>query len=166
MDKNEEQRRLELHAALLRVLDEAMKVDEARCGKIRVYNPESGSLEIRAQRGFSEDFVKSFAAVDPEDVVACARAFRLRHRVTVPDVIADPQSIAYRRPARDEGFKAMQSTPLIGPSGHVVGTLSTHFPRIHHPSRAAGLVLDYCSTKAAALIEAFILFHSPDAEQG
>ena len=164
IDKNEEERRSNLHAALLEILDEALTVDQAACGKIRVYDPVSDSLEIRAQRGFSDGFVNSFRAVSKDEPVACARAFRLRHRVTVPDISADPLAEPYRAAARDEGFKAMQVTPLIGTGGRVVGTLSTHFPRIHHPSASAALVLDYLSRKAASIIEA--LFAPRVGQQG
>lgn len=142
-----------LQAALLEILDEAMRVDEAACGKIRVYNPQNRTLEITAQRGFSDDFVQSFRAVHADEALACARAFRQGRRVTVPNVLTDPLAGPYREPAREEGFKAFQSTPLIGHGGKVVGTLSTHFPRVHQPSTAAQLVLDYLSTKAASLIE-------------
>jgi len=152
-DNNDDKRRSKLHGALLKILDEALAVDHAACGKIRVYEPASESLEIRAQRGFSDDFVNSFRAVSKEEALACARAFRLRRRVTVPDVSADPQSAAFRAAARSEGFRAMQSTPLIGSRGHVIGTLSTHFARVHSPSTAAALVLDYLSQKAASVIE-------------
>ena len=150
--QNEEHRLQQLQAALLEVLEEAMSVDEAACGKIRVYNPQTRALEITAQRGFSEDFVESFRAVDADEELACARAFRLRRRVTVPNVSTDPNAQPYREPAREEGFKAYQATPLIGPDGSVVGTLSTHFPRVHQPSTSAQLVLDYLSGKAALLV--------------
>jgi GAF domain-containing protein len=150
--QNEEQRLQQLQAALLEVLEEAMSVDEAACGKIRLYNPQSRTLDITAQRGFSDDFVQSFRAIDADEELACARAFRLRRCVTVPNVSTDPLARPYRESARGEGFKAFQSTPLIGPDGRVVGTLSTHFPRVHHPSTSAQLVLDYLSAKAAALI--------------
>lgn len=159
--KNEEQRLKQLHDALLQVLDEALSVDDAACGKIRVYNPQTGALEIRAQRGFSEQFVQAFRAVDADEELACARAFRLRRRVTVPNVSVDPLTAPYREPAREEGFKALQATPLIGRDGRVVGTLSTHFPKVHAPSVAAGLVLDYLSSKAAALVETLDGFQRP-----
>ena len=152
---NEEQRRQQLHDALLQLLDEAMSVDEAACGKIRVYNAQAGTLDIHAQRGFSEDFVQSFRTVATNDELACARAFRLRRRITVRNVSTDPLAAPYREPAREEGFRALQATPLIAPDGRVVGTLSTHFSSLHLPSASAALVLDYLSAKAATLIQSF-----------
>lgn len=154
IDKNEQRGRSRLHAALLEILDEALTVDQAACGKIRVYDPDSGRLEIHAQRGFSDGFVRSFRAVDQRENMACARAFRLRHRVTVPDVSTDPLAAPFRAVARSEGFKSLQVTPLLASDGRVLGTLSTHFPRVHHPSTSATLVLDYLSKKAASVIEA------------
>jgi GAF domain-containing protein len=155
MTKQQEEDRLKLHAALLEVLDEAMKVDEAACGKIRIYDPDSRSLEILAQRGFSEAFVRSFGAVDTKDGLPCARAFRLRHRVAIPDVTRDPQAGPYRDYATHEGFRAMQVTPVMDGHGQVLGTLSTHFPRVHHPSTAGGVLLDYLSRRVASLLQTF-----------
>ena len=151
--KEEERRKAELSRALLEVLDEAMHVDDAACGKIRVYNPLSGSLDIRVQRGLSDEFVASFGAVREDEPSPCARAFRLKHRVSIPDITQDPRSSVYRAAAEAEGFKAVQATPLITPNGRVVGTLSTHFPKVHHPSGAAATVLDHWAQKAALLIE-------------
>ena len=162
--QNEEHRLQQLQAALLEVLEEAMSVDEAAFGKIRVYNPQTHALEITAQRGFSDDFVQSFRAIDTDEEVACARAFRMRRRVTVPNVSHDPLAKTYRELAREEGFKAFQATPLIGPDGKVVGTLSTHFPRVHQPSTSAQLVLDYLSGKAALLIASLMGPQSAAAE--
>lgn len=34
----------------------------------------------------------------------------------------------------DAGARAVQSTPLLGPSGQVIGMLSTHYERPHIPS--------------------------------
>jgi GAF domain-containing protein len=138
------------------ILDEAMKVDAANCGKIRTFNPQTGALELQVQRGFSDGFVQSFRAVDPDDALASARAFRLRHRVTIPDLRNDPQAQRYLHAALEEGFRAMQATPIVDGGGRVVGTLSTHFPRVHAPSSASALVLDHCATKAAKLIERLI----------
>lgn len=149
MDK----RRQDLRAALLAILDEAMHVDKAARGKIRVYNPESGRLEISVQRGFSDDFVAAFGAIARDTSLACARAFRSRRRVTVPDVAREALPPDYREAARQEGFQAVQSTPLIGAGGRVLGTLTTHFEQVHLPSTSAALVLDYLSRKAASVLE-------------
>lgn len=150
----DETRRQHAHAALLEILDEAMRVDHAARGKIRVYNPDSGRLEIRAQRGFSDGFVAEFGAIPQDTSLACARAFRSRRRVTVPDVSRDALPPDYREAARREGFQALQSTPVIGAGGRVIGTLTTHFGQVHLPSTSAALVLDYLSRKAAGVIEA------------
>jgi GAF domain-containing protein len=146
-------RRQDLHAALLEILDEAMHVDRAARGKIRVYNPHTGRLEISVHRGFSDDFVAAFGAIERDTRLACARAFRLGRRVTVPDVSRDTLPDDYREAARQEGFQAVQSTPLISAGGKVLGTLTTHFEQVHLPSMSASLVLDYLSRKAAGVIE-------------
>jgi GAF domain-containing protein len=152
-DNENRERGQKLQQRLLEVLDEALRVDDAAAGKIRVLDPESGTLEIRAQRGFSERFVNSFRVIDSDDELPSARAFRLRHRVAIPDVAHDGQTKALQEAAREEGFRAMQATPIVDSRGRVIGTLSTHFPTVHRPSSVSALMLDHCAAKAAALLE-------------
>jgi hypothetical protein len=156
MNDQEAHRRSELHTGLLEILDEAMSADSATRGKIRIFNPQTGGLEIQAQRGFSEEFLDWFGVVKLDEPVACTRAFKLARRVTVKDVATDPLAATFRPVAQAEGFRSLQATPIVGSGGRVVGTLSTHFPRVHHPSKAATLVLDFWSSKAAALIETLL----------
>lgn len=151
-----EDKPLELRTTLLAILDEAMQVDDAARGKIRIYNPDSGRLEVRVQRGFSDGFLDSFGAIAQDEPLACARAFRTRRRVVVADVARDALPEDYRAAARQEGFQALQSTPVIGSGGRVLGTLVTHFPGVHLPSQSAAMVLDYLSRKAAGAIEALL----------
>lgn len=144
----------ELEKLLLEVLDEAMSVDDAASGKIRCVQPDTGCLEIKAQRGFSEEFVRRFRVVEIGDGTPSARAARLRRRVVVPDLAkshADPFSQA----AETEGFRAVQATPIVDDEGALLGTLSTHFPRAHATSASAGLVLDHCARRAAKILRRF-----------
>jgi GAF domain-containing protein len=54
--------------------------------------------------------------------------------VVITDVTTDPGFAPHRDIAQASGFRAVQSTPLVNQSGHLVGMLSTHYPRPTAPS--------------------------------
>jgi PAS domain S-box-containing protein len=76
-------------------------------------------------------------------------------RVVVPDVEACDAMAgtadlgAYRR----SNIRAVQSTPLISRSGRLLGMISTHWRRPHHPTERELQPLDVLARQAADLIE-------------
>src|SRR5262249_3345620 len=72
-----------------------------------------------------------FASVGPESGAACSRALRTRETVCIEDVARDSDFAPYREIAARAGFSAVQSEPLIGRGGQLVGILSIHFRKPH-----------------------------------
>jgi GAF domain-containing protein len=141
-------------AALLEVLDEALAVEDAACGLLQVWDPARGGVEVVAQRGFDREFLDQFRLVRPGDPSTCGRALGLKQRVLIPDVDADPFFTRFLPLARRAGFRAVQSTPIMGTENQILGILSTHFIGVRYLSRAATSALDRCAAKAGQLIEA------------
>lgn len=125
-------------ADLADILDEILgatiTLQDADFGNVKLYDPESGSLSITAQRGFSESFLDDFRAVGSAEGSASGRALRRGERVVVEDVLADPGYRPHRRIAARAGYRAVQSTPILRRDGTVAGALSTHFREPHRPS--------------------------------
>jgi hypothetical protein len=121
-----------------------------------VARPDSGTLEIEVQRGFSEQFVEAFRAITPDDPQPSAVAVRTRRRIALPDLtrqaVDDPFVIA----ARDEGARSLQATPIVTPEGKVVGCLSTLYRQPYSVTTASALVLDHQAQRAATLIKELI----------
>ena len=141
-----------LRRALLEILDEAMQLDGAAFGKIRLARPGDGALEIEVHRGLSDGFVHAFRAVAPDDSCPSARAARARKRIAVPDVMRQGADDPFLNAIRDEGVRGMQATPIVSPDGRVVGTLSTLFRGAYAASTVSALVLDHLARRAASLI--------------
>src|SRR5262249_906917 len=122
-----------IRGALSEALDEAIAVTGADMGNVQLFDPVDGTLGIEAQRGFGDPFLEFFQRVG-EGKAACGTAFRGARQVAVDDVtdsaIFSPGELEAMLDAR---ARAVQSTPLIGPSGLVLGVLSTHYrgPRRH-----------------------------------
>ncbi len=144
--------RSEFLNALSKVLDEALEADHADFGNIQRLVPGRNVLEIVVQRGFSESFLQFFKFVSSEDDSACGRAIRLKQRVAITDILEDPWYGPYVGAATEAGYRAVQSTPIVGPSGELLGVVSTHFRSIHQFSRNAALALDACVAKAASIM--------------
>jgi PAS domain S-box-containing protein len=139
---------------LEQVLETAMAITGTDVGNIQLLNPQSGRLDVVAQRGFSQDFLDFFAHVEAGHAT-CGTAMAHKARVIVEDVATDP--IFQGRPARAAmlaaGARAVQATPLLTRAGAVLGVLSTHFRTPHRPSDDALRLIDLCARQTADLIE-------------
>jgi GAF domain-containing protein len=124
-----------LQLGLADALEHGLNLSNTTLGNIQVVDWQKRHLTIAAQRGFGAEFLKFFEYVAFSDGSACARAIRSRSQVVVGDVTSDRQYATCREIALRSGYRAVQSTPLISPSGAFVGMLSTHFqtPRLPSP---------------------------------
>ncbi|MFS8096838.1 GAF domain-containing protein [Lentzea alba] len=121
-----------LTALLPRLLDDALSLTGADFGNVQLLNPVTGALRIVTQSGFGDRFIDHFAVVQ-DDNSACGRAATKRAQIVIPDVDEDLGFTPHREVAAAAGFRAVQSTPLVAPSGRLVGMISTHFRYAHRP---------------------------------
>jgi signal transduction histidine kinase len=125
----------ELSAVLGRIVQTALDVTGADMGNIQILD-ETGGLEIAAHVGFTQPFLDFFSRVEVHTDSVCGRALEARHRAIVEDVTTS--EIFQNSPALavllSAGVRAVQSTPLFGRSGDLLGMLSTHY---HAPRRIA-----------------------------
>src|SRR5215831_992066 len=123
-----------LGALLNEVLEFALTLLHAERGNVQLADPATGVLRIATQCGFSPEFVEYFAAVT-DDRSACGRAAQQQAQMVITDVTTAPGFAPHREIALASGFRAVQSTPLLNGAGHLVGVLSTHYPRPTTPPR-------------------------------
>ena len=110
------------------ILTFGLELLQADRGNVQLVDPATGALRIAAQRGFGPEFLDYFAVVG-DDGSACGRAAWRAAQVVITDVTTDPGFAPHREIASASGFRAVQSTPLLGSSGRLVGMVSTHYPR-------------------------------------
>jgi GAF domain-containing protein len=116
------------------LLHQGLQLSQTGFGNVQLMNWKNGYLEIKAQSGFTHDFLNFFKCVSIEDVSACARALRRRSSIVIEDITADQQFAPCREILTEAGVRAVQSTPLVSSSGALIGILSTHFPALHRPT--------------------------------
>jgi GAF domain-containing protein len=146
------------------ILDAAIALHAADCGSIRVLDPASDTFRIVAQRNFAAEFLATFAEVDASDDSVWGRALDAGAPVIVEDVLAERSLEPYRRVFGAAGVRAVQATPIVGPSGAVIGMLSTYFGRVHRPSALDMIAAEICAAHASdVLAEVFDYATGPSA---
>jgi PAS domain S-box-containing protein len=142
----------DLSAVLEQMLTAAMEVQGADFGNVQLFDAELGGLVIVLQRNFKRPFLEHFALVRCDDCI-CGRAARTRARIIIEDVRADPGFAPHLHVAAAAGFRAVQSSPLVGRHGELLGMLSTHFRKPHRPAPYALRVTDIYVQQAARMVE-------------
>ena len=127
---------MDLPSALSEVVARAMEMAGADMGNLQILDPQTSTLHIAAQSGFSKQFLEFFDKVQPSQSSSCGTALSRGQRVIVDDVANDPifQGTKLGETVLGEGIRSVQSIPLKTFSGRLVGVLSTHF-RVAKPSR-------------------------------
>ena len=139
-----------------RMIDAALDaaLDAAGTGMGNIQLAAGEGLRIVAQRGFQAPFLDFFAVVDHRGS-ACGVAAKEGRQVVVPDVESDP--IFAGTPALHTllraGLRAVQSTPLVGQSGELLGVLSTHDERPGAADGARLKVIEGIARRAAFWLE-------------
>ena len=137
------------------VLDAAIELMSADMGSMQVFHPERSELRLLAERGFHPQSAAYWKCVRVDSGSTCGMALSAGCRIVVPDIesceamVGTADLNAYRR----SGIRAVQSTPLIARSGRLLGMISTHWRKRHHPTERELQPLDVLARQAADLIE-------------
>jgi two-component system CheB/CheR fusion protein len=143
---------LDLDLILSQALEATMNLLNADMGNIQLYDRQREILEIIAHQGFTSEFLDYFRTVRLDDGSACSRALQSGQLVIIEDVQTDPEFAPHRPIAATAGYRAVQSTPLMGTQGQILGILSTHFRQPHRPSERELRILDLYARMLSAVI--------------
>jgi two-component sensor histidine kinase len=156
----------DINKCLREILEVAIAIADAKKGNIQLYDLDSDTLILTAQRGFHDFFLKYFGEVR-NDGSACAAAMHSREQVLVEDVTNS--EIFAGHPSQNvlltEDVRAVISTPLTSSTGVLLGMISVHFDQPHRPteqqSRLLNLLVrqsaDYLERKRAEQIEEILI---------
>jgi signal transduction histidine kinase len=132
----------------------AIEITGADMGLIQLMN-ETGGLTIAAQDGFQRQLLDLLERIETDHKSTNGAVSPSRGRVIVEDltensVAEDSSSLNVLLAA---GVRAVQSTPLVGLAGDLVGMLSTHSRTATRFAHADLRWLDLLARQAADLIE-------------
>lgn len=142
-----------LQEALEEVLKATIALLGADMGNVQLLNQQTNSLEIVAKRGYQPEFLDHFRTVRSDDGASCGRAMKSGKRVVIEDVQTDVGCKPHVFIFNLSGIRAVQSTPLTGRSGELLGMLSSHFRQPHQPAEDTLRVLDLYAQQAGDFIE-------------
>jgi GAF domain-containing protein len=131
------------------LLQRGLDLSQTSFGNVQLISWEAGYLEIKAQQGFDEGFLRFFERVRIEDGSACARALRNRQAIVIEDIMTDEEFSPCRQVVSDAGIRGVQSTPILSSSGALLGIMSTHFAVPHRPTKIELRELQHAAHLAA-----------------
>jgi signal transduction histidine kinase len=142
----------ELEPLLEEVLDASIALLDADFGSVQLHDEATGTLAVVAQRGFTREFLDHFGRLF-EGMAACGEPAPRRDLIIVEDIRSDPLFAPHVDVVSAAGYRAVQSTPMLGNRGQVLGVISTHFRHPHRPSERELRFVDLYARQAAAMIE-------------
>jgi DNA-binding NarL/FixJ family response regulator len=140
------------------IVDAALSLMRSDYASMQMLFPERGTggeLLLLAFRGFDPQAARFWEWVRADSKSTCGVALRDVRRVVAPDIatcdfMADSED---QHVYLQTGIRACQTTPLIAPSGEVVGMISTHWCTPHQPSEDDFQMFDILARGAASVIE-------------
>lgn len=140
--------------ALQAILETLVDVHSADFGLLSLFNPATQCLSPAASLGFDAATMAALANV-PIGICegACGSAFATKERAIVEDVETDERFECYVAIAREAGFQAVHSTPILTQDGEVLGVLSVHFKHVRRPTDTETQLADLCARHAADAME-------------
>ncbi len=144
----------DVNKCLDEILEVAVAIADAKKGNIQLYDLDSDTLILTAQRGFHDFFLKYFDEVRSDGSV-CAMAMQSREQVIVEDVRTSEIFVAH--PSQNvlltENVRAVISTPLTSSTGVLLGMISVHFDEPHRPTEPQSRLLNLLVRQAADYLE-------------
>ncbi|WP_159812125.1 ATP-binding protein [Pseudomonas sp. 18058] len=144
-----------------KIVDAAVFITGSQFGTMQLLcTPEHGAghggeLQLLYAHGLPAEAVGFWHYVSPAAYSSCTLALKLGQRAIIPDfeqwadIAGTEDLLAFRR----TGIRSAQTTPLMSRDGHLLGMISTHWNKPHHPSERDLRLLDILARQAADLLE-------------
>ena len=146
----------DLPSALQRILETSVETQEADFGLVWLHDPATDRLVVQASHGFDARGRTLFHDIPagPHGGSAGHAYANARHWV-IGDTETDPAFERFRASAREVGFRAVHSTPIVTRSGALLGVISVHYRTPRAPLQREMQAADVCARHAADAIEAY-----------
>ncbi|NML17964.1 hybrid sensor histidine kinase/response regulator [Azohydromonas caseinilytica] len=134
------------------ILQALCRLHGAARGLVVLHEPPLPTLAVAASEGFGAPALQALGRLRVGEG-ACGLAVRQGRRVVVRDTDTDPGFAPWRELARQEGFRAVHSTPLVALDGQVMGSISVFGAQPAEPDERLQRLADICARKAAVHAE-------------
>ncbi|MDP9082643.1 MAG: ATP-binding protein [Pseudomonadota bacterium] len=137
----------ELPAALQSLLDITLELYGAHHGIVSLRNPDTDSLRVVAQAGFTTE------AIDKLFAGAASRLEGSAHHAAPDNAHQKPLLDWHRALATQQNLEGLQSELLLNAAGDVMGGISVMFAEPREPSEREKRLAEVCAASAAAVVE-------------
>jgi signal transduction histidine kinase len=137
----------ELPEQLQLILSTFVRMHGGSAGLITIHDSARDAIDVAASVG-----IGSATALDRlRSVQAGARG--AHSRLVIEDTERAAGDAGLRAVAREQGFRAIHATPLVGRDGEVLGALTVHLEFPRRPSEREIRIADICARKASVFLE-------------
>lgn len=113
-------------------LEEFVERQHAAYGSLHLYNGQKRILYLVAQLNFSASLVHNFGSIPVRDGgTVCAKAAALGESIYVPDLHENGSDYPLTVAHASGNIRAVQSTPVFGKDGNLLGVFSSHYAGAH-----------------------------------
>lgn len=147
----------QIEQPLENILDAIIKLIDADCGSIQLYDETNQVLRLIAHRGFEKSSVAHYSTVNVSFGDAYGVDLAKCERVAFDDIEKQPAFAPNLNEARAAGYRAIVSAPLCSIAGKLVGLLAVHFREPHHFTEDELRLVDICARRAADAISVHLL---------
>jgi two-component sensor histidine kinase/PAS domain-containing protein len=145
------------------VLQAVIDLQNADCGVFMLYDAACDDLHPAVSIGLSDDYLHLLDRVPP-GLGGNDTALLQRRPVIVEDVCAEPLYTSHPEVAEQGGYRALYSTPLLNPTGDVLGTITVYFVGPHRPTDREMRLVELYARHAAGAVERTRLWSSAQKE--
>jgi hypothetical protein len=145
------------------LLSKAIKIENAACGAVQIYNPVTNCLQLVHHCGLESLFVEPYDNINSGSDTVCARAFRMASGLMIAEVGTD---VFYKRlieSGTDINFNALHCAPIFSTAGEVIGILTTYYKKSFHLSSSAIESKNLIAAEIAPIFETLIKSHSQNS---
>lgn len=143
----------DLATALDEVLAATIDIIGTGMATVQLVDPETGELEIAAQRGHDEAALEHIKQVSASQDSNYRKTVANGQRSVIEDLRRSDFFKRHPEISPPKSYRAVQSTPLTTRNGETVGVLSTHYPQPYKPSKRDMRILDLYARQATEFIE-------------
>ena len=137
------------------ILETLVELHAADSGIFFLCDPTTGLLTPAASMGLTPKALAKLAAIAREPKSGlCQLLSASKQRTIIEDTDSDERIEGIRTIAREVGFRAVHSTPILTRRGDMLGVLSAHCKTPRRPTEIELQLADLCARHAADALEA------------
>ncbi len=144
-----------LHEVLNEIIETVIEFTNADMCSIHLLDDNSSKIKVVEYQGFDSSFVDLFISSHSDSEISCEMNFKLMNRIIVEDVTKSdlPMITKNIHNILSAGIRAVQITPLITRSNHLLGVLSTCNKVPHKLDEQENILLDMLARLISDIIE-------------